>query len=81
MKQSPTRIGQKYKKAVYTLYKNENFTERLETKQRKNELGILGPVIRAQIRDVVTVKTLVTLSLSILLSLSLSTYIYLKSTF
>ncbi|XP_008326094.1 coagulation factor V isoform X2 [Cynoglossus semilaevis] len=55
LKQSPTRIGQKYKKAVYTLYKNENFTERLETKQRKNELGILGPVIRAQIRDVVTI--------------------------
>uniref|UniRef100_A0A4W6EAV3 ferroxidase n=1 Tax=Lates calcarifer TaxID=8187 RepID=A0A4W6EAV3_LATCA len=55
LRQSSTRIGQKYKKAVYTLYKNESFTERLETKQRKNELGILGPVIRAQIRDVITI--------------------------
>ncbi|XP_058476880.1 coagulation factor V [Solea solea] len=55
LKQSPTRIGQRYKKAVYTMYKNESFTERMETKQRKNELGILGPVIRAQIRDVITI--------------------------
>lgn len=53
--QSSSRIGGKYKKAVYTLYKNESFTERLETKQRKAELGILGPVIRAQIRDVIKV--------------------------
>ncbi|XP_017287310.1 coagulation factor V [Kryptolebias marmoratus] len=48
-------IGAKYKKAVYTLYKNESFTEKLETKQRRNELGILGPVIRAQIRDVIKI--------------------------
>ncbi|XP_071340273.1 coagulation factor V [Trachinotus anak] len=55
LKQSSTRIGQKYKKVVYTLYSNESFTERLESKQRKNELGILGPVIRAQIRDVIKI--------------------------
>uniref|UniRef100_A0A3P9KGY4 ferroxidase n=1 Tax=Oryzias latipes TaxID=8090 RepID=A0A3P9KGY4_ORYLA len=53
--QSSTRIGAKYKKAVYTLYKNESFTERLENAQIKNELGILGPVIRAQIRDVIKI--------------------------
>lgn len=57
LRQSSTRIGSKYKKAVYTLYKNESFTERSETKQRKNELGILGPVIRAQIRDVIKVRS------------------------
>lgn len=57
LKQSPTRIGPKYKKAMYYLYKNESFTERLEDKQRKNERGILGPVIRAQVRDVVTVRS------------------------
>nr|XP_020442633.1 coagulation factor V [Monopterus albus] len=55
LRQSPTRIGHKYKKAVYTLYKNESFTERLENKQKKSELGILGPVIRAQIRDVIKI--------------------------
>lgn len=53
--QSATRIGSKYKKAVYTLYKNASFTEKLEPKQRKSERGILGPVIRAQIRDVIKV--------------------------
>uniref|UniRef100_A0A3B3DA01 ferroxidase n=1 Tax=Oryzias melastigma TaxID=30732 RepID=A0A3B3DA01_ORYME len=52
---SSTRIGAKYKKAVYTLYTNESFTERSENAQLKNELGILGPVIRAQIRDVIKI--------------------------
>uniref|UniRef100_UPI0037E7EB91 coagulation factor V n=1 Tax=Semicossyphus pulcher TaxID=241346 RepID=UPI0037E7EB91 len=55
LRRSPTRIGKNYKKAVYTLYKNESFTERLESKQRRDELGILGPVIRAQIRDVIKI--------------------------
>ncbi|XP_061647973.1 coagulation factor V isoform X2 [Phyllopteryx taeniolatus] len=54
LQQSSTRIGRKYKKAVYTLY-NESFTERIENKQRKSELGILGPVIRAQVRDVIKI--------------------------
>ncbi|XP_074551183.1 coagulation factor V [Halichoeres trimaculatus] len=55
LRQSPIRIGKRYKKAVYTMYKNESFTERSELKQRKDELGILGPVIRAQIRDVIKI--------------------------
>ncbi|XP_014326007.1 coagulation factor V [Xiphophorus maculatus] len=53
--QSARRIGAKYKKAVYTLYKNESFTEKVENEHRQNELGILGPVIRAQIRDIITI--------------------------
>uniref|UniRef100_A0A668B007 Coagulation factor V n=1 Tax=Myripristis murdjan TaxID=586833 RepID=A0A668B007_9TELE len=53
LKQGPNRIGRKYKKVVYTQYTNESFTVRAEEKQRKNEIGILGPVIRAQIRDIV----------------------------
>ncbi|KAJ8004695.1 hypothetical protein DPEC_G00138980 [Dallia pectoralis] len=55
LKQSPERIGQKYKKAVYTQYTNATFTERAEKKPRKQELGIIGPVIRAQIRDVIKI--------------------------
>ncbi|MED6287394.1 hypothetical protein CHARACLAT_015909, partial [Characodon lateralis] len=55
LRQSANRIGNKYKKAVYTQYKNESFTEKLENKHRKDELGILGPVIRAQIRDIITI--------------------------
>uniref|UniRef100_A0AAQ5ZUT6 ferroxidase n=1 Tax=Amphiprion ocellaris TaxID=80972 RepID=A0AAQ5ZUT6_AMPOC len=55
LKQSATRIGGRYKKAVYTQYTNESFTEKVVDKQRKKELGILGPVIRAQIRDVIKI--------------------------
>ncbi|XP_012693029.2 coagulation factor V [Clupea harengus] len=51
LKQGPDRIGKKYKKAVFTQYTDQTFTKRAENKQRKMELGILGPVIRAQIRD------------------------------
>uniref|UniRef100_A0A672TD46 ferroxidase n=1 Tax=Sinocyclocheilus grahami TaxID=75366 RepID=A0A672TD46_SINGR len=51
----PQRIGKKYKKAVFTQYKDGAFKERAEDKQRKKELGILGPVIRAQIRDVIKI--------------------------
>ncbi|KAJ3592346.1 hypothetical protein NHX12_007473 [Muraenolepis orangiensis] len=49
------RIGSTYKKAVYTQYTDETFTVRSEEKQRKAEVGILGPVIRAQIRDSIKV--------------------------
>uniref|UniRef100_A0A671T5B0 ferroxidase n=1 Tax=Sinocyclocheilus anshuiensis TaxID=1608454 RepID=A0A671T5B0_9TELE len=55
LKQGPQRIGKKYKKAVFTQYKDGTFKERAEDKQRKKELGILGPVIRAQIRDVIKI--------------------------
>ncbi|XP_026517189.1 coagulation factor V-like, partial [Terrapene carolina triunguis] len=45
-------IGKKYKKAVFRQYADANFTKRLETPQPK-EMGILGPVIRAQVRDII----------------------------
>ncbi|CAL8321322.1 unnamed protein product [Merluccius merluccius] len=53
--QGKDRIGRTYKKAVYTQYTDDTFTVRSEDKQRKAEVGILGPVIRAQIRDVIKV--------------------------
>ncbi|TSL16038.1 Coagulation factor V [Bagarius yarrelli] len=55
LKQGAVRIGKKYKKAVFTQYTDESFKERAEPKQRKKELGILGPVIRAQIRDIIKI--------------------------
>lgn len=55
LKQGIGRIGKKYKKAVFTQYTDESFKERAEQKQRKKELGILGPVIRAQIRDIIKI--------------------------
>ncbi|KAM5237485.1 coagulation factor V [Ctenodactylus gundi] len=44
------QIGKHYKKVVYEEYIDETFTERVE-KPNIKETGILGPVIRAQVRD------------------------------
>ncbi|XP_042530334.1 coagulation factor V [Dipodomys spectabilis] len=41
------QIGKEYKKVVYKEYQDETFTKRIE----KKEDGILGPIIRAQVRD------------------------------
>uniref|UniRef100_A0A6J0SW27 Coagulation factor V n=1 Tax=Pogona vitticeps TaxID=103695 RepID=A0A6J0SW27_9SAUR len=43
-------IGKKYKKAVFRQYKDESFSKRIDNTWSK-EHGILGPVIRAQVRD------------------------------
>ncbi|XP_006887516.1 PREDICTED: coagulation factor V [Elephantulus edwardii] len=43
------QIGKNYKKVIYTQYQDESFTERLENPPA--QFGILGPVIRAQVRD------------------------------
>ncbi|XP_058396091.1 coagulation factor V [Diceros bicornis minor] len=44
------RIGKHYKKVVYKQYQDESFTKRLENFNIKED-GILGPIIRAQVRD------------------------------
>ncbi|KAM5294791.1 coagulation factor V [Glossophaga mutica] len=44
------QIGKHYKKVVYKQYQDESFTKRLEDSNNNND-GILGPVIRAQVRD------------------------------
>uniref|UniRef100_A0A8D1U5K0 Coagulation factor V n=1 Tax=Sus scrofa TaxID=9823 RepID=A0A8D1U5K0_PIG len=44
------QIGKHYKKVVYKQYQDESFTKRLENSNNKED-GILGPVIRAQVRD------------------------------
>ncbi|XP_062982987.1 coagulation factor V [Elgaria multicarinata webbii] len=43
-------IGKKYKKAVFRQYKDATFSKRIED-TRPKEHGILGPIIRAQVRD------------------------------
>ena len=48
------QIGKHYKKVVYKQYQDESFTKRLEDSDSKNN-GILGPVIRAQVRDTLKV--------------------------
>ncbi|XP_074856068.1 coagulation factor V isoform X2 [Carettochelys insculpta] len=47
-------IGKKYKKAVFRQYADANFNKRLES-PRPKETGILGPVIRAQVRDTIKI--------------------------
>ncbi|XP_014638930.1 PREDICTED: coagulation factor V [Ceratotherium simum simum] len=44
------RIGKHYKKVVYKQYQDESFTKRLENFNIKED-GILGPIVRAQVRD------------------------------
>ncbi|KAK2504630.1 hypothetical protein MC885_001246 [Smutsia gigantea] len=44
------QIGKHYKKVVYKQYQDENFTKRLEDSNIEED-GILGPIIRAQVRD------------------------------
>ncbi|XP_039383519.1 venom prothrombin activator pseutarin-C non-catalytic subunit-like isoform X2 [Mauremys reevesii] len=51
---SSNLIGKKYKKAVFRQYTDANFNKRLET-PRPKEMGILGPVIRAQVRDIIKI--------------------------
>ncbi|XP_071063667.1 coagulation factor V isoform X2 [Dasypus novemcinctus] len=42
------QIGKHYKKVVYKQYEDESFTKRVDNNQKD---GILGPIIRAQVRD------------------------------
>uniref|UniRef100_A0A8C5L535 Coagulation factor V n=1 Tax=Jaculus jaculus TaxID=51337 RepID=A0A8C5L535_JACJA len=42
------QIGKHYKKVIYKQYQDETFTKRMENNKQN---GILGPVIRAQVRD------------------------------
>lgn len=44
------QIGKHYKKVIYRQYEDETFTKRTENPSIKQS-GILGPVIRAQVRD------------------------------
>ncbi|XP_028655575.1 coagulation factor V [Erpetoichthys calabaricus] len=53
LEKGPNRIGKKYKKVVYVQYTDDTFTTKVEG--RKLETGILGPVVRAQIRDIVKI--------------------------
>lgn len=48
------RIGKQYKKVIYRQYEEETFTKRTENPGFKQS-GILGPIIRAQVRDTLKV--------------------------
>ncbi|XP_078088755.1 coagulation factor V [Mustelus asterias] len=44
-----------YKKVIFRRYTNALFTQRYESGERYNHLGILGPVIQAEVNDVIKV--------------------------
>nr|XP_056714442.1 coagulation factor V [Euleptes europaea] len=47
-------IGKKYKKAVFRQYKDANFSKHTESTWPKDR-GILGPVVRAEVRDTIRI--------------------------
>ncbi|XP_054441156.1 ceruloplasmin isoform X2 [Pteronotus mesoamericanus] len=51
----PTRIGSSYKKLVYREYTDASFTNRKERGPDEEHLGILGPVIWAEVGDIIRV--------------------------
>jgi manganese oxidase len=51
----PDRIGSTYTKCLYQGYTDATFTHRLERSANEQYLGLLGPVIRAQVGDTIKV--------------------------
>ncbi|ELK23585.1 Ceruloplasmin [Myotis davidii] len=51
----PARIGGSYKKLVYREYTDASFTNRKERSPEEEHLGILGPVIWAEVGDTIRV--------------------------
>ncbi|XP_018617415.2 ceruloplasmin [Scleropages formosus] len=49
------RIGGRYKKAIYVEYTDDTFTKHKERTPEEEHLGILGPVIRAEVEDTIKV--------------------------
>lgn len=49
--QGPDRIGRVYRKAVYRAYTDDSFTTRAPAAPEWEHLGLLGPVIRAEVGD------------------------------
>src|SRR5579859_1695265 len=55
VEQGPTRIGQKYKKAVFREYTNDTFQVLKPRPAELAHMGILGPVIRAEVGDTIKI--------------------------
>ncbi|XP_074771625.1 hephaestin isoform X1 [Athene noctua] len=54
-KRSPYRIGGVYWKARYVEYTDESFREEKQQSEEEKHLGILGPVIKAEVGDTILV--------------------------
>ncbi|HZS21984.1 MAG TPA: multicopper oxidase domain-containing protein [Pseudonocardiaceae bacterium] len=51
----PDRIGSTYTKCLYRAYTDATFTQRIPRRDDEQYLGMLGPVIRAQVGDTIKV--------------------------
>ena len=70
---SKGRIGGQYKKARFHQYTDSTFTNETQRQPSENHLGILGPVIRAEVGDKIHVSLLNKLSHPVSLYLEGST--------
>ncbi len=55
VKSGPGRIGSKYRKCLYRGYTDGTFSQRLKRPADEQYLGLLGPVIRAEVGDTIKV--------------------------
>lgn len=55
VKAGPDRVGSTYTKCLYHNYSGEDFTRQLPRPADQDYLGLLGPVIRAQVGDTIKV--------------------------
>lgn len=55
VRRSRERIGSRYRKALFRGYTDATFTKRLDQGERWEHLGMLGPVIHAEVGDVIEV--------------------------
>lgn len=55
VERGPYRIGKVYKKAVYRAYTNATFSEQKERPPEWKHLGMLGPLLRAEVGDTIRV--------------------------
>jgi len=55
VRQGEHRIGKTYRKALYREYTDERFTELEPRPQDQEYLGILGPILRAEVGDTIKV--------------------------
>ena len=51
----PHFIGRKYKKAIYRQYTDASFTKQKPRTEEEEHLGIMGPMIKAEVGDTIEV--------------------------
>jgi FtsP/CotA-like multicopper oxidase with cupredoxin domain len=55
IEKTPTKIGKKYRKAIYQEYTDDSFTNLKPKSEAWEHTGILGPIIRAEVGDLIQI--------------------------